>query len=717
MQYRAWQPKPVDRAAALALSRQIAQAALQRQIDALLAQCPDAQISQAEKDSVYQAQLKEASLLAGVLVARGLTDPSVVEELLGDGAPLSDPFLLKDMDLAVARIHQAIDEEETIVVFGDYDVDGVTATALLYQHLKGMGADVKCMLPSREGDGYGLSAGTVQKIYDKGYRLIVTVDNGISAVEEADLAASLGIDLVITDHHLPPETLPAAVAVVDPRRVDDESPFKGLSGAGVAFKLCAALDDCDPAEMLEYCGDLAAIGTVADVMPLVGENRTLVKAGLTHMQQSDRVGLNALLQDAGILGKVITAENISYAIAPRINAAGRMNSAVTSLQLVLSEDEARAAQLAEDLNQSNHARQKAEQEIAETVEAQLAANATLQEQRVVVVEGRGWHVGVIGIVASRLVERTGRPCIVVSIDENGEGKGSGRSVPGFNLHQCIGEAGGELLLRYGGHAMAAGLSVMEADIPALRERLNAWAKQKVPVLSRPPITPDLSICLDKLDIAAVRGLERLAPYGAEHIAPTFLLSDAVIEGIYPVSEGRHCRLRLRQGKSVFYAAYFGVSIANFPYTVGCAVEAVLALNLYQGKNGVQLSGRVQELRPAGLSNIAAQRAALAEGICHGATLSQQELAQVHPTREDVASVYREIQHGKWHIEDLQPLFAKLGAENAGKIIISLAALRELGLVGQRQADGAEWFCILPATEKKALSEAPILKWMEGLHNG
>ncbi len=435
MHYRVWQPKQVDRAAALALSRQIAQTALQKQIDALLEQHPDAEISEAEKDRVYQQQFKSAALLAGVLVARGLTDASVVEELLGDGAPLSDPFLLKDMDLAVARIHQAIDDAQTIVVFGDYDVDGVTATALLYQHLKGMGADVKCMLPSREGDGYGLSRAAIQSIYDKGYRLIVTVDNGVSAVEEADFAASLGIELVITDHHLPPDPLPKAVAVVDPRRLDDESPFKGLSGAGVAFKLCAALDGCNPAEMLEYCGDLAAIGTVADVMPLQGENRTLVKAGLAQIQQSDRVGLNALLADAGLQGKTITAENISYAIAPRINAAGRMNSAVTALQLVLSEDEARAAELANALNDSNQARQKAEQEIAEAVDTQLAENLSLQEQRVVVVAGRGWHVGVIGIVASRLVERTARPCVVISIDEKGEGKGSGRSIDGFNLHQ------------------------------------------------------------------------------------------------------------------------------------------------------------------------------------------------------------------------------------------------------------------------------------------
>ncbi len=716
MNYRVWKPKTLDRAAALALSRQIAAAEVQKQVDTLLEQCPDAQISQADKDRVYQEQLKASSLLAGVLVARDMTDATLVAELLGDGTPLSDPFLLKDMDVAVERIHQAIDQEETIVVFGDYDVDGVTATALLYQHLKGMGADVKCMLPTREGEGYGLSHTAIQSIYDKGFRLIVTVDNGISAVEESAFAASLGIDLVITDHHLPPETLPQAIAIVDPRREDDESPYKGLSGAGVAFKLCAALDECDPHEMLEYCGDLAAIGTVADVMPLTGENRTLVKAGLAQMQQSDRTDLNALLEDAGLLGRVITAENISYAIAPRINAAGRMNNAVTALQLVLSEDEERAAELAEKLQEANHARQKAEQEIMEAVEQQLADNPELQEQRIVIVAGRGWHVGVIGIVASRLVERTGHPCIVISIDEHGEGKGSGRSTDGFNLHQCM-AAGGELLLRYGGHAMAAGLSVMEDDIPALRKRLNQWAKEQVPVMVRSPIEPDLSVQLDKLDIQAVQGLERLAPYGANNATPVFLLENAVVDGVYPVSEGRHCRLRLRQGKSTFYAAYFGVPLAQLPYKIGDAVEAILSLNIYEGKAGRQLSGRIQALRPAGLSNVAAQQIVLAEAVCHGAKLSKEELRQVYPSRTDVATVYRELQHEKWHVEDLQPLFAKLGSENAGKIVISLAALRELALIGQIEEAGAEWLCILPTKEKKALSEAPILKRMEEQLNG
>ena len=240
------------------------------------------------------------------------------------------------MDKACERIWRAIDEGETIVVFGDYDVDGVTATALLYQHLKGMGATVNVCCPVREGDGYGLSRNAIRSIHDKGCKLIVTVDNGISAVEEADYAAELGIDLIITDHHLPPETLPKAIAVVDPRREDDTSPFKGLCGAGVAFKLCAALDGCPPEEMLDYCGDLAAVGTVADGCRLPAKTAPpLSRRGLRQLQNTDRPGLEALLEEVGLAGKPVTAENVSYAIAPRINAAGRMDNAVTALQLVM----------------------------------------------------------------------------------------------------------------------------------------------------------------------------------------------------------------------------------------------------------------------------------------------------------------------------------------------------------------------------------------------
>ena len=710
MTYRAWELKPLDRAALKELTQAIAEQAVEELEQQAMEEEP---WSDAKYSSVLSAQQKENALLAGILTARGITDPAEALTLLAGEEDLSDPFLLTDMQKACERIWQAIDNGETIVVFGDYDVDGVTATALLYQHLKGMGATVKCMLPSREGDGYGLSRNAIQSIHDKGYQLIVTVDNGISAVEEAEFAAELGIDLIITDHHLPPETLPKAVAVVDPRRLDDTSPFKGLCGAGVAFKLCAALDGCPPEEMLDYCGDLAAVGTVADVMPLTGENRTLVKSGLCQLQNTDRPGLEALLEEVGLAGRPITAENISYAIAPRINAAGRMDSAVTALQLVLCEDPDRAEELAHKLNEINVKRQETELEIFKAAQVLLEQQPERLEDRVMLLWGRDWHPGVIGIVASRLVERTSRPVIVVTVDEHGECKGSGRSVPGFNLHACIGSCA-DLLIRYGGHAMAAGLSVREENLPELRRRLNEWAARECPVLHTAPLECDLPIHLDRVTVDSVRRIDALAPFGAENPTPVFLLQSAVVDGVYPVSEGRHSRLRLRQGNASVYAVWFGMPQEQLPYTMGDVVDAALNLSVYESARGAQLSGRILDLHPAGLGTKLSEQAALVAALRRGTPLTAEQKTLITPDRSHIITVYRELQARRWHAEDLQPLCAKLGEENTGKTLVAVTALEQVGLIATVEKGGAKYLELVPAQGKKNLADAPILKCLEGM---
>ena len=709
MNYRAWELKPLDRTAVRELTAAIAQQTTEElEYNALGEEWTEQQYV-----ATLAAQQKESALLAGILAARGITDPDEALTLLAGEEELSDPELLTDMHKACQRIWQAIDNGETIVVYGDYDVDGVTATALLYQHLKGMGATVKCMLPSREGDGYGLSKNAIQSIHDKGCQLIVTVDNGISAVEEAEFAAQLGVDLIITDHHLPPEQLPKAVAVVDPRREDDTSPFKGLCGAGVAFKLCAALDGCPAEEMLDYCGDLAAVGTVADVMPLTGENRTLVKAGLRQLQQTDRPGMEALQEEVGLAGKPVTAENVSYAIAPRINAAGRMDSAVTALQLVLCEDPDRAAELAHKLNQINVQRQETETQIFQAVQQQLEQQPDCLEDRVMLLWGRDWHPGVIGIVASRMVERTGRPVIIVTVDQQGEGKGSGRSVQGFNLHACIGSCA-DLLIRYGGHAMAAGLSVREENLPELRRRLNEWAARECPVLHTPPLCCDLAIHLDRITVDSVRRLEQLAPYGAENPTPVFLLQNAVLDGVYPVSEGKHSRLRLRQGNASIYAVWFGMAPEQLPYATGDVVDAALNLSVYDAPRGAQLSGRIIDLHPAGLGSCTAEQAALVQALRRGAPLTPDQKTLITPPRSHIIAVYRELQARRWHAEDMQPLCAKLGEENTGKTLVAVTALEQVGLITAAQRGSAKFWELVPSTGKKNIADAPVLKCLEGM---
>lgn len=651
-------------------------------------------------------------LLSRVLAARGIHTPEAARHLLDGRDELSDPFLIKDMDKAVSRIQQAVEEGEPIVIFGDYDVDGVSATAILFECLSNQGAQVRCKLPSRDGGGYGLNKEILKGLADKGYTLVVTVDNGIAAVEEADYARELGIDLVITDHHLPGEKLPDAVAVVDPNRADDESPFKFLCGAGVAFKLCAALEGCDPAELLDMFGELAALGTIADVMPLTGENRTLVREGLAVLQETMRPGLQALLENAGYAGKPVTAETVSYGLAPRLNAAGRMDTAAVALKLLLCENEEQAAGIAARLGEINAERQQTEQQILAAALQTIQADPARAHDRVLVVAGEGWHPGVIGIVASRLMERYGRPAIVIST-ENGEGRGSGRAPSGFNLHGAL-AACSSCLIRSGGHAAAAGLLVEEEKIGAFRAAINAWAVREYPVPEPGTLKLDAAVRLSELDLASVRQLSRLAPFGSGNPVPLLLVQNAVVDGLWPLgSEGRHTRVRLRQGDSTCFVSVFGTSPQELPYQPGTAVDAAIEVSVFQGRSGPMVSAHCKAMRPAGLGNEPARQAAAFDAVCAGTVLPPDRAQAFLPDRNDTANLYRRIRAGGVCAEDLQPVFAASGAESTGKTLASLQALCELGLVEQQNG---RW---MPAavTGKKNLDDAPILQKLRAMAAG
>lgn len=674
MAYRIWQHKPLDESAAAAL-----------------------------------AQDGYGRLLARVLAARGCRTGEEAAALLDGAAPLSDPFAIKDMDKAVERIQRALQEEEPIVIYGDYDVDGVTATAILYEYLSNLGAQVRCKLPLRNEGGYGLNREALKKLADKGYTLVVTVDNGISAVEEAAYAKELGIDLVITDHHLPSGALPDAVAVVDPNRADDTSSFKFLCGAGVAFKLCAAMEGCDPAEMLDVCGDLAAIGTVADVVPLVGENRTLVREGLAVLQDTVRPGLAALLEAAGCGGRPISSETIGYSIAPRLNAAGRMDTAATALKLLLCENEEQADGIAARLTDINTLRQHTEQEVLAAALSQLESEPARAHDRVLVVAGENWHPGVLGIVASRLTERYGRPSIVISLVD-GEGRGSGRAPRNFDLHGAL-EGCSQLLIRYGGHAAAAGLTIDEDRVPAFRQAVNQWAADHQPEPEPPALELDATAAIEDLTVEEVSQLERLAPFGGGNSQPLFEIADVVIDGVWPMgAEKRHSRLRLRQGQNTCFASLFGISPEDFPYRAGTAVDVAVEAGIFNGRNGPGVSLHIRAIRPAGMGDGPCRQIALLDDFLAGRSLDSAQAAALNPTRSDTVALYRMVQAGNVYAADLLPVFATLGAENAGKALVSLEALKELGLIEHR---GARW---MPAavSGKRDLSSAPILRRMSAL---
>lgn len=668
------------------------------------------------RSAALSAALGMPRLVSDVLCARGFDTPEKAQAICGDGAELSDPMLLSGIKAAVARIHRAIDDGERIVVFGDYDVDGVTATALLYTYLDTTGAEVYYKLPNREDDGYGLSNKAVEQMAEKNVDLIITVDNGISAKEAVEHANELGIDVVVTDHHMPPAELPPAAAVVDPLLPEDHSPCKTLSGVGVAFKLAAALDGCSAEEMLPFYGDLAALGTIADIMVLEGENRKIVKTGLMLLQQTDRPGIAALIESCGLAEKELTAENVSFSLSPRLNAAGRMHQAEAALELLLCEDPQEAQTLAQSLEDQNAERQKTEQEILQNVLSDIAADKTYSRDRVIIVWGKGYHPGVIGIVASRIVERFGKPAVVVSIDENGEGKGSGRSIEGFSLYSAI-AACSPLLIRFGGHALAAGLSVQEENLPELRRMMNEWAAKEYPVIERPALVIDTPVRLSEITEEDVSALSVLAPFGNGNPSPLFMVEHALIEAVYPLSEGKHSRLRLRQGTSVLYAAMFGVAPETLGYHTGDVIDAAVGLSVFEGRNGPMISARITELRPAGLENDYLAGTKLYEALMGGVALTEPECAYIHPCRADTVALYRAVGAAPEGVpaDDLRPLFAKLGTQNAGKALVSLEALRELSLVAKKDTPkGARWQ-LVPTKEKKDLASAPILKRLGAAH--
>lgn len=642
-------------------------------------------------------------LLRRVLAARGIADADAARQLLEPDTDLSDPFLLQDMDKAVARIAQAIEQEEQIVIYGDYDVDGISATAILYECLSSQGAHVRCKLPTR-GNGYGLTRQALEVLKQKGFTLVITVDNGISALEEADYARELGLDLVITDHHLPGETLPCAVAVVDPKRADDQSPFKDLCGAGVAFKLCAALEGCDPAELLEMYGEFAALGTVADVMPLVGENRVLVREGLALLQDTMRPGLQALLESGGYAGKPVTTDTVSYGLAPRLNAAGRMNNASVALKLLLCADEEQATGIAASLAEINTERQQTEQETFAQACRVLEADPARLRDRVLVVAGEDWHPGVIGIVAARLMERYNRPAIVISLHE-GEGRGSGRAPDSFDLHSALAECAG-YLTRFGGHAAAAGLEIEEEKLSAFRQAINEWAVQHTAHTGPATLQLDAAVELQELSLENVQEMMRLAPFGRENLVPVLLVQNAVIDGVWAMgAEGRHTRVRLRQGNSTLFASVFGTAPQRFPYPVGMAVEAALEVSIFTGRNGPMVSAHLKAIRPANLTNTPSEQAAWFEAFCTGAVLEPARAAALLPERADTVQLYKRIRSGQVFSDDLQPVFAAQGPENTGKTLASLTALQELGLIEEQQG---RWLPV-QVSQKQDLAAAPVLR--------
>ena len=499
-------------------------------------------------------------LTACVLSGRGYDTPEQAAALLDCGAPLIDPFAMKEMDAAARAVRRAIEAHTKIAVFGDYDVDGITATCLLTDYLRSLGADCICHIPGRLEEGYGLNEGAIFDLHAQGVGMIITVDCGITALQEAELCAQLGIRLVVTDHHECKDTLPCADAVVDPHRADRTYPHTSLSGVGIAFKLAAALHG-DQEEIAERYCDLFCLGTIADVMPLRGENRRLVVQGLAALQKPGRLGIRALMAACGCDAQPITATTIGYVLAPRINAAGRMEHAELAVELFLTDDEAKAAELAETLCRLNRERQATEHEIYREAADRLRGKHGTDSA--IVLAGENWHQGVVGIVASRLSEEFCRPTFLICL--NGDrGKASSRSYGGFNLFSALSELS-ELLEGYGGHELAAGFTIQRSNIDVFRRAICQRAEAfSASGLAHSALEIDCEVPGSLLTLKNTEALSELEPCGTGCPKPVFCLSEAVVERLGTVGNGKHLRLFLqaRDGTALQAIYFSGGSLAK-----------------------------------------------------------------------------------------------------------------------------------------------------------
>ena len=536
-----------------------------------------------------------APLTAMVLAARGLGDPSRAKDYLCNDVPHPDPFLMTDMDMAAGRVAVAMDRGEKIAVFGDYDVDGITSTCLLTDFLRRNGADCVSYIPGRLEEGYGLNPIAIRQLHADGVQLIISVDCGITAVEEAELCKELGVDLVITDHHECKETLPDAIAVVDPHRPDDLYPHKNLSGVGVAFKLAAALAG-DQEEVLQEYADMVCLGTVADVMLLQGENRVFVARGLESIRHTNRPGIAALMQECGCCPDTVCASTIGYNLAPRINAAGRMGQIDLALDLFLTDDPAVAEDRARRLCELNRERQSVESEIYQQAVSMLPDGAP---PAAIVLADDSWHQGVVGIVASRLAEEFCCPAFLICLDGE-HGKASSRSYGGFNLFTSL-TALSDLLESYGGHELAAGFTISRSQIPAFREQIcqlaGAYYNNSGP---KTMLDVDCAISPELLTVHNVDALSILEPCGNGCPKPVFAMEHLTIERITMVGGGRHMRLKLRcpGHNTALNAIYFSATPESTSVQQGDVVDVAFnaQINTYRGECSVQMN--LLDIRPS-----------------------------------------------------------------------------------------------------------------------
>lgn len=685
------------------------------------AKVASSEIKSDEKALSLASDLGVSPVAAGLLISRGYVTAKDGENFINKRCEmLYDPFLMKDIEKGIERLLAAVERRERIVIYGDYDVDGVTSVSILYLYLKKMGADVSYYIPDRNGEGYGMSSAAIDKIAEKGVDLIITVDTGITAVEEAKYIRSLSIGLIITDHHECHGTIPEADAVINPRQPDCPYPFKELAGVGVVFKfLCAMEKVRRPASPLlecvrdvagEYC-DLVAIGTIADVMPVKDENRLIVSFGLAITEKRPRYAVKELLAAAaGENGKSrspqkITSGVISFTLAPRINAAGRMKNASIAVELFLSDRREDTVRCASALCEINRERQNEENSIMESAYKKIEEELDLEKDKVIVLSDENWHHGVIGIVASRITEKYKRPSILISF-ENGKrevtaedfGKGSGRSVKGFNLVEALNYCS-DLLVKYGGHKLAAGLTVTRENLDSFRCKINEYATEICPITEDSDgQVADMELDESDISMATAKELLLFEPYGVSNPVPLFMIREMRVESAISIGGGKHLKLTLGKNGKSFTAMYFRHTASETDIYSGDTVDVLfnLDINNFQGKESVQLIVKDITLSASQLTEETESRetlAAILDGSFDFASVDRTEALKLVPTREDFAVVYnllrRELrmEHDEFTVRALLNLLDEAGHTfTYAKLKIIILVFRELNLLYADEID-------------------------------
>lgn len=648
-----------------------------------------------------------APLAAMVLASRGIGDDRQARAYLDCNTPLLDPFLMTDMDKAAGRVGLAMSRGEKIAVFGDYDVDGITATCLLTDFLRRHGADVVSYIPGRLEEGYGLNPIAIHQLHAEGVKLIVTVDCGITAVSEAELCKQLGIDLVITDHHECKQTLPAAVAVVDPHRCDGGYPHKNLSGVGVAFKLASAL--CGSQEtVLEEYADMVCLGTVADVMPLQGENRVFVARGLESLAHTKRPGIAALMAECGCAPETVSASSIGFMLAPRINAAGRMGQIDLAVELFLTDDPDKAAEAARGLCELNRQRQAVESEIYRQAVSMLPMG---KPPEAIVLADESWHQGVVGIVASRIAEEYACPTFLICLDGE-HGKASSRSHGGFNLFASL-SALSPLLESYGGHELAAGFTISRANIPEFRRQICALAAQYyTDDVPRTVLDVDCAVSPELLTLHNVDSLQMLEPCGNGCPKPVLMMKNLTIDRISMVGGGRHMRLRLCSGHTYLNAIYFSANPQTVSIQPGDLVDVAFTpqVNEFRGTRTVQMN--VIDIRPS-CSAECLPDAAPYRDMQRG-NLTSGEAAALLPDRKMLALVWRYLDAANPVQESPMCLCRKIvrwsgQPLNLGQMLTCLDIFRDVGLLTVQRQHKYVSIRLTPGEGKADLSRSQTMQ--------